>query len=168
DSILNKTGKYESGVYRVFDKDGDDQLDTLTTLRTFEGSSGEHGPHAILLSPAGDSLYIVCGNGTKLTEMKNSRVPRVWDEDQILPRTYGRGFMKGVPAPGGYISKIDPEGKNWELIANGFRNEFDDSHSGSLGRQRGTNRRCCHPGDPDCISWRSMPPSSISTRPRRI
>jgi putative heme-binding domain-containing protein len=70
-------------------------------------------------------LYIVCGNGTKLTEMENSRVPRVWDEDQILPRTYGRGFMKGVPAPGGYINKMDPEGKNWELIANGFRNEFD-------------------------------------------
>lgn len=121
---VNTGGKYESGIYRVTDSDGDDQLDTVKQLRKLQGR-GEHGPHAILLSPEGDSLYIVCGNGTKLTEIENSRVPRVWDEDQILPRTYGRGFMKGVPAPGGYISKIDPEGKSWELIANGFRNEFD-------------------------------------------
>jgi len=121
---VNTGGKYESGIYRVTDADGDDNLDTVKQLRKLQGG-GEHGPHAILLSPEGDSLYIVCGNGTKLTEMENSRVPRVWDEDQILPRTYGRGFMKGVPAPGGYINKMDPEGKNWELIANGFRNEFD-------------------------------------------
>ena len=28
-------------------------------------------------------------------------------------------------APQGYISRMDPDGKNWELIAMGLRNEFD-------------------------------------------
>ncbi|QDU40327.1 Cytochrome c [Maioricimonas rarisocia] len=122
--VVNTGGKYESGVYRVTDTDGDDQLDTLETLRKLNGR-GEHGPHAILVTPDGESLFVVCGNNTKLTEFETSRVPRVWDEDLLLPRTYGRGFMKGTPAPGGYISRMDPDGKNWELVAVGFRNEYD-------------------------------------------
>ena len=28
-------------------------------------------------------------------------------------------------APGGWVAKIDPEGKRWELMGAGFRNEFD-------------------------------------------
>ena len=123
--VVNRTGKYESGVYRVFDKDGDDQLDTLTTLRTFTGSSGEHGPHAVLLTPDGNSLYIVCGNKTAPTEITTSRVPQIYDEDLLLPRPYGRGFMKGTRAPGGVIYRINPEGTEWEMVASGFRNEFD-------------------------------------------
>ena len=123
--VVNRTGKYDSGVYRVFDKDGDDQLDTLTTIRTFEGSSGEHGPHAVLLTPDKQSLYIVCGNKTAPTEVNASRVPPLYDEDVLLPRPYGRGFMKGTRAPGGVIYKINPDGTEWELVANGFRNQFD-------------------------------------------
>lgn len=123
--VVNKTGKYTSGVYRVFDKDGDDQLDTLTTIRTFEGSSGEHGPHAVLLTQDKKSLYIVCGNKTAPTIINSSRVPVLVDEDLLLPRTYGRGFMKGTRAPGGTIYKINPKGTEWELVAVGFRNQFD-------------------------------------------
>ncbi|MBP88995.1 MAG: heme-binding protein [Planctomycetaceae bacterium] len=123
--VVNKTGKYTSGVYRVFDSDGDDQLDTLQTLRTFEGSSGEHGPHAVLLTHDKKSLYIVCGDKTAPTIVNASRVPVLVDEDLLLPRPYGRGFMKGTRAPGGMIYKIDPRGVEWELIASGFRNQFD-------------------------------------------
>ena len=112
------------GLYRIRDTDGDDKFDEVKLLRNLEGR-GEHGPHAILLGPDRKSLYIVCGNSTKLTDIDSSRVPRVWDEDLLLPRIYGRGFMKGVPAPGGWIAKTDPEGKKWELISTGFRNEFD-------------------------------------------
>lgn len=122
--VVNKGQKYDSGLYRVRDTDGDDQLDHLETLRKLEGG-GEHGPHAILPTADGKSLYIVCGNRTRLTDIDESRVPRVWDEDLLLPRTYGRGFMKGTPAPGGYICKIDPDAKHWELVATGFRNEYD-------------------------------------------
>lgn len=121
--VVNKGKKYNGGVYRVRDTNGDDQLDSLETLRELDGR-GEHGPHAVLLAPDKKSLYIVCGNGTKMTEMDTSRVPKVWDEDQLLPRVQGR-FMRGVRAPGGFISRIDPDGKTWELVTTGFRNEFD-------------------------------------------
>lgn len=123
--VVNRTNKYSSGVYRVKDTDNDDQLDTLETLRQWEGRSGEHGPHAVLLTPDKKGLYIVVGNLTKLTEFEDSRVPMLWDEDNMLPRAYGRGFMKGSPAPGGYVSRIDPDGKNWELVTAGFRNQYD-------------------------------------------
>jgi putative heme-binding domain-containing protein len=123
--VVNKGGKYESGLYRVRDTTGDDQLDSLETLRLLPGSGGEHGPHAVRLSPDGKSLYIVCGNKTNLTEFVRSRVPEIWDEDILLPRPYGRGFMKGVPAPGGYVAQVDPDGKEWELITVGFRNQYD-------------------------------------------
>lgn len=123
--VVNTGGKFQSGLYRVRDTNNDDQLDSLETLRLLPGSGGEHGPHAILLAPDGQSLYVICGNKTDLTEFATSRVPRIWDEDNMLPRPYGRGFMKGVPAPGGYISKIDPDGKEWELVTVGYRNEYD-------------------------------------------
>lgn len=120
---VNRGKKYHGGLYRVRDTDGDDQLDSVETLRLLDGS-GEHGPHAVLPHPDGKSLVIICGNRTTLTELSSSRVPQTWDEDLLLPRVQGR-FMRGTRAPGGYICRIDPDGKNWELIATGFRNQFD-------------------------------------------
>ena len=122
--VANKA--YEGqGLYRVKDTDDDDQFDEVKLLRKIDGG-GEHGPHAILLAPDKKSLYIIAGNQTKLTEMSSSRVPRHWSEDHLLPRLWdGNGFMKGVLAPGGWVAHIDPDGKEWELIANGFRNEYD-------------------------------------------
>lgn len=122
--VVNRGRKYESGLYRVTDSDDDGRLDRVEQLRKLEGNS-EHGPHAVLLTPDKQNLYVVCGNRTKLTELSDSRVPQVWDEDNLLPRPYGRGFMKGTPAPGGYICKVSPDGNQWELIASGFRNEYD-------------------------------------------
>jgi putative heme-binding domain-containing protein len=122
------------GLYRVKDTDGDDQFDEVKLLRKIDGG-GEHGPHAILLAPDGKSLYIIAGNQTKLTEIASSRVPWHWSEDHLLPRLWdGNGFMKGVLAPGGWVARIDPEAKNWELISTGFRNEYDAAfnHNGDL------------------------------------
>jgi putative heme-binding domain-containing protein len=113
------------GLYRLRDTDGDDRFDQVRLLRKLDGG-GEHGPHAIVLSPDTKSLYIIVGNQTKLTQIERSRVPQVWGEDHLLPRLWdGNGFMKGVLAPGGWIARTDPEGKSWELIATGFRNEYD-------------------------------------------
>jgi putative heme-binding domain-containing protein len=113
------------GLYRLRDTNADDQFDEVKLLRKLQGG-GEHGPHAILLSPDQQSLYVIIGNQTKLTDIDASRVPLIWSEDHLLPRlSDGNGFMKGVLAPGGWIAKVDPEGKRWELIANGFRNEYD-------------------------------------------
>jgi glucose/arabinose dehydrogenase len=79
-------------------------------LRRIQGG-GEHGPHAIVLSPDGQSLYIASGNHTKLPDgMEYSRIPRHWDEDQIVPRLWdANGHARGILAPGGYICKTDPE-----------------------------------------------------------
>lgn len=122
--VVVNSGQFPSGLHRVTDSDGDGKLDKVTKLRNLNGG-GEHGPHAIMVHPDGKHLVVVCGNQTNETEFASSRVPQVWDEDLILPRIYGRGFMRDKMAPGGYIAKIDPEGKEWELMAVGFRNEYD-------------------------------------------
>jgi putative heme-binding domain-containing protein len=123
--VVNRGQKYASGLYRVRSSNHDDRLDEVQLLRKINGE-GEHGPHAVLLHPDKKSLVIVCGNGTRMMETTGSRVPRLWGEDHLLPRMPdGRGFMKGVPGPGGCIYHVDPEGKNWELFSTGYRNEFD-------------------------------------------
>ena len=53
----------------------------------------------MLLAPDRKSLYVLCGNKTPPVKTDRSRVPHVWDEDQLFPRIYGVGFMKGTPAP---------------------------------------------------------------------
>src|SRR5262249_31323537 len=102
------------------------ELDKVELLRKFDGGGGEHGPHAVLLSPDGKSLYVVNGNQTKLMQFDTSRVPPHWGEDHLLPRMPdGRGFMRGVLGPGGAIYRTDPDGKHWELVSVGFRNQYD-------------------------------------------
>ncbi len=124
---VNRTKQYPGGLYRVTDSDGDDQLDTVKSLRVL-GGRGEHGPHAVLLHPDGENIVVVCGNLTPLTKIDTSRVPQTWDEDRLLPRPQGR-FMRGTRAPGGFICKTDPNGEKWELIASGFRNQFDAAYN---------------------------------------
>ncbi|MFL5244583.1 MAG: c-type cytochrome [Gemmataceae bacterium] len=124
--MVNEGHKYKRGLYRARSHDDGETYDNPELLREMEGG-GEHGPHAILLAPDGKSLYIVCGNMTKMVSpLAGSRVPTLWGEDHLLPRLRdGNGFMAGVLGPGGCIYNIDPDGKNWELVSTGFRNEFD-------------------------------------------
>ncbi|WP_152052262.1 family 16 glycoside hydrolase [Tautonia marina] len=123
--MVNRGGQYESGFYRVQDTNGDGDLDTVKQLRPLQGG-GEHGPHAIIPSPEGDALFVVCGNGTQLTDFQATRVPPIWGEDHLLPRMPdGNGFMANVLGPGGAIYKVDPEGETWELISVGYRNPYD-------------------------------------------
>ena len=117
--------KIPSGVYRITDSDGDDLLDKVELVRAIK-AGGDHGVHAILLSPDGQSLFFICGNNSDVTELTSSRVPLHWGEDHLLPRMPdGRGFMRDVLAPGGIIYKISPDGKEWELYSSGFRNIYD-------------------------------------------
>ncbi|MBI5759302.1 MAG: c-type cytochrome [Planctomycetales bacterium] len=139
-----------SGLYRCRDTDGDDQFDKVEKLRDIPGG-GEHGPHAIRLSPDGKSLYLAAGNHTKMPfEVKTNAPPQLmggqrteqlratlpegvtsrlmpnWDEDLLLPRQWdGGGHATGILAPGGWICKIDPDGKTWDVFTSGYRNEFD-------------------------------------------
>ena len=139
-----------SGLYRCKDTDGDDQFDKVEKLRDIPGG-GEHGPHAIRLSPDGKSLFIAAGNHTKLPfEIKTNALPQLmggqrteqlratlpegfssrlmpnWDEDVLLPRYWDpSGHAAGILAPGGWICNIDPEGKTWDVFSSGYRNQFD-------------------------------------------
>ena len=118
--------KIPSGLYRITDSDGDDELDKVEMLRAME-ARGDHGVHAVVPSPDGKSLFLITGNSTKPVEFAdNSQVPQIWGEDHLLPSfPDGRGHNRGVLAPGGIIYKVDPDGKNFEAYANGFRNIFD-------------------------------------------
>jgi putative heme-binding domain-containing protein len=139
-----------SGLYRITDSNGDDLPDHVEKLRTFAGD-GEHGPHAIRLSPDGKRLFILCGNHTKLpfdvadvtkpqvmggirSEQRRtslppeaaSRLPANWDEDQIVPRMWdASGHAVGLLAPGGYVVSTDRDGRRWEVWTAGYRNPYD-------------------------------------------
>jgi putative heme-binding domain-containing protein len=117
--------KMESGLYRVTDSNGDDQLDKVEKLRGM-ATRGDHGVHALLLSPDKKSIYMITGNNTTPTKIDASRVPFHSGEDHLLPRMPdGRGHNRDRLAPGGIIYKISPDGKRWEIISSGYRNIFD-------------------------------------------
>ena len=123
--VVNGGAAQGSGLYRVRDTNGDDQFDEVKLLRKIEGG-GEHGPHAVVPGPDGQTLYVVGGNHTKIPNPESTRLPKTWDEDQLLPRMWDAGgHAVGVMAPGGWICRTDPEGKSWELVSSGYRNAYD-------------------------------------------
>ncbi len=123
--LVTRNGKTPSGLYRIRDTDADDRLDKVELLRALDGG-GDHGWHGIVTGPRKQSLYLVGGNNTRAPGNIASRVPLLWSEDHLLPRMPdARGHMKGLLAPGGCVYRVDPDGGQWELIANGFRNVYD-------------------------------------------
>jgi putative heme-binding domain-containing protein len=128
--VVNHTSNEEfsksNGLYRLEDTDNDDQFDKVTMLKEFTGDAGEHGPHSVVLAPDGQSLYVVAGNHIDVPEMNSYRIPPVWQEDNLFPQIKDpRGHANHRMAPGGWIARVDPQGKHWELVSVGFRNSFD-------------------------------------------
>ncbi|NHF60855.1 c-type cytochrome [Flavobacteriaceae bacterium TP-CH-4] len=116
-----------SGVYRIQDSDNDGELDQVTMLLKLEGQ-GEHGPHSFALAPNGEDIYFIAGNHTIIPDplLENSRLPTNWGEDNLIkPYLDARGHANDIKAPGGWVSKFNPEGTEWELISAGYRNPFD-------------------------------------------
>ena len=118
--------KMQSGLYRVTDSDGDDELDKVELLRAIKARGG-HGIHAVVPTSDGKGLFLITGNNTTRPELvATSPVRQVWGEDHLLPSMPdGRGHNRGVLAPGGVIYRVDPDGKYFEAYASGFRNIFD-------------------------------------------
>ena len=118
--------KIESGLYRITDSDEDDELDKIEKLRGMK-ARGDHGVHAIVLTPDKKGLYLICGNNVDPTEAAaTSPVKPFWSDDHLLPRMPdGRGHNRDRLAPGGIVYRVDPDGKNFEVFANGFRNIYD-------------------------------------------
>ncbi|MCC6510058.1 MAG: c-type cytochrome, partial [Pirellulaceae bacterium] len=119
-------GGNEPGLHRLRDANGDGLMDTDEFCMAVPGS-GEHGPHAIILSPDKQSLFVCAGNHTKLPNaISSSRIPQNWSEDHLLPRRWdANGHAAGILAPGGWICQVDPSGKNWDVVSMGYRNQYD-------------------------------------------
>ncbi len=119
-------GGDKSGLHRARDTDGDGLVDTSEHCMYLNGG-GEHGPHAVILSPDKQSLFVASGNHTKLpTEIAGSKIPQNWNEDLLLPRRWdANGHAAGILAPGGWICQVDPSGKQWNVFSMGFRNQYD-------------------------------------------
>ena len=123
-----------SGLYRARDLNGDGRFDECVRLRPFRGG-GEHGPHALRLSPDGRRIFVIAGNHTRPPfaagdELDNpdyrSRIPTDWDEDLLLPRLWdANGHARGVLAPGGWVASTDPDGQTWDIWSVGYRNPYD-------------------------------------------
>jgi len=111
---------------------------------------GEHGPHALRLSPDGKQIYLVAGNHTlppieikadppqRLGGVRAGQRPRHafagqsqsagpnWDEDLLLPRQWDSGGRAvGILAPAVGSPPPIPMAKNWEVRNIGFRNAYD-------------------------------------------
>ena len=113
-----------SGLYRVIDTDGDDQLDKVETLQRINGG-GEHGPHDVILTPDGKNLLVIAGNHTRVPELVTKRNPSAFEEDLLLPRQPdARGHARNIRAPGGWVCQVTPDGKQWDLISSGYRNPY--------------------------------------------
>ena len=124
--FMKNEGPGDHGLYRLRDTNGDDQFDDVKLIRKLAGS-GEHGCHSMVLSPDGKSIFLNCGNHTKIPEpLEKSRAARIWSEDHVIERMWdANGHARGILAPGGYICQINPDGTEWTMFSYGFRNEFD-------------------------------------------
>lgn len=113
------------GFYRIRDTDGDDQFDEFQLLKKLNVGY-EHSAHSIIKTADGKGLYLVSGNFTRTPEGTESKQPKVWQEDSLLPSFPDpMGHAVGLKAPGGWVCRISPDGQEWTMIASGFRNSVD-------------------------------------------
>ncbi|HUR45291.1 MAG TPA: c-type cytochrome [Candidatus Saccharimonadales bacterium] len=123
---VNGVGKEGYNMYLLRDTDNDDQYDSLELIRKWSGGNGEHGSHGIVLGPD-NKLYVVCGNFVDVPkDILDSSPHRNYADDLVLKRAEdGNGFGAGRKPPGGFVIRMDLDGKNAELFASGQRNTYD-------------------------------------------
>jgi hypothetical protein len=75
-----------------------------------------------VVSPDGKSLYLMCGNGTRLPPEVSVRRPVATSGiDHLMPP----GFESSRHTPAGWVCRLDPDGGPMERICSGLRNRFD-------------------------------------------
>ena len=123
---ISGNGSRGFALYRCKDSKGDDSYDDVEFLREWRGGSGEHGSHGLVLGPD-KMLYAVCGNFTGVPQDLVASSPhRNYADDLALPRMEdGNGFGAGAKPPGGYVARMDLDGKNIEMFSAGQRNTYD-------------------------------------------
>lgn len=113
------------GFYRIRDTDGDDTYDEFTRIKPLQ-MGYEHSAHSIIQTEDGKALYLVSGNHSAVPKGVPSLQPPVWGLDSLLPAMPDpQGHAVGIEAPGGWICRISPDGKDWTMVASGFRNSVD-------------------------------------------
>ncbi|HAW30018.1 MAG TPA: heme-binding protein, partial [Planctomycetaceae bacterium] len=110
------------GLHRLKDTTGDDQFDQRQLLKKLDYRSRfGHGHNQIVLGPD-QNIYLVVGNDVSFPEGVSPQSPyRNPQNDHLLPNPHDAGQDNRV----GYILKTDPDGKTWEIVAGGFRNQVD-------------------------------------------
>ncbi len=111
-----------NGFYRLRDTNGDDQFDEKKLLTPLDYRSRYgHGPNQVVLGPD-KMIYLVNGDDVSFPAGTASDSPyRDPQNDWLLPNPHDAGQDNRV----GHILRTDPEGTRWEVIAGGFRNQFD-------------------------------------------
>ncbi len=123
---VNGNGPSGLGLYRLPYNRKTDGFDAPKLLRNIDKAAGEHGSHAVVLGPD-KHIYVISGNFTGLPKDLSPNSPhRNYAEDQLLPRGEdGNGFGIGVKPPGGFLLRMDRDGKDCKLFAAGMRNTYD-------------------------------------------
>jgi putative heme-binding domain-containing protein len=122
---LNGRGPEGYHLYRIRDADGDGRFESTELLRRWKGSSGEHGPHALVKGPD-DRIYAVAGNFSDVPDDLSPTSPvRHYAEDLAMPRQEDvNGFGAGRKAPGGFVLSVDRDGRDARLFSAGMRNAY--------------------------------------------
>ncbi len=110
------------GFYRLRDTDANDQFDDVEQLKPMDYQSRfGHGTNQVVLGPD-DMLYVVNGNDVAFPNGVSANSPyRDPQDDHLLPER--RDAVENIRV--GHILRTDPDGRHWEVIAGGFRNQFD-------------------------------------------
>jgi mono/diheme cytochrome c family protein len=118
-----------NGIYRLQDTTGDDSFDKVDYILPLKGN-GEHGVHGLTLSPDGRSITFVGGNSSPLPEKIAKSYPSSnWEEDYLLPPLQYTAHWATLKAPGGWIAKVSPDGKDFTLLVMGLRNPYDMAYN---------------------------------------
>ena len=117
--------KGKGDIWRLRDTKGDGSYAEQTMIRALKGS-GEHGPHQLVLDRDG-SILVVGGNHTKLPDDEKAGAPvKRYDEDDLLKKYEdANGHASGIKAVGGWIARMDKDGKDWIRVTTCFRNPYD-------------------------------------------
>ena len=120
-TVAEQNPLHPTGLYRLRDTDRDGKYDFSEKLFDLKGA-GEHGPHNLVAGPDGESLYLVCGNGTPVpAEIKDRGTVRTGGADHLMPP----GFENTEHTDAAWVARFDPDGSAPELVAGGMRNPYD-------------------------------------------